>query len=264
MNDEAGDSQLIEVQRDGAIVIITLNRPDTLNALNRPMQARLQALFEEAGADSSIRAVVITGTGRGFCSGADVSHLGVQAALPMEQQLVKPPLFTARQNKLYKPVICAVNGVCAGAGLHFVADSDIVIASENATFTDTHVNLGQVSALEPIGLMQRMPMARVLRMVILGKAERLTAAQALEAELVSEVVAPEALMDRALELARIACAGSPAAMQVSLKLIWESLNLPLDEAMERSFEQLIRYREHPDAREGPAAFKEKRDPKWTE
>jgi len=107
-------------------------------------------------------------------------------------------------------------------------------------------------------------MARVLRMVILGKAERLTAAQALEAELVSEVVAPEALMDRALELARIACAGSPAAMQVSLKLIWESLNLPLDEAMERSFEQLIRYREHPDAREGPAAFKEKRDPKWTE
>lgn len=264
MNSDAGNDELIDARRDAAILIITLNRPETLNALNRPMQARLQALFEEAATDSSIRAVVITGTGRAFCSGADVGHLGKQASLPMDQQLVKPPLFTARQNKLYKPVICAVNGVCAGAGLHFISDSDIVIASENAIFTDTHVNVGQVSALEPIGLMQRMPMTRVLRMVILGKAERLTAAQALDAELVSEVVAPEALMDRALELARLACAGSPAAMQVSLKLIWESLNLALDEAMERSFEQLVRYREHPDASEGPAAFKQKRDPKWSE
>src|SRR6185436_7321501 len=90
------------------------------------------------------------------------------------------PRFTARQAQVYKPVITAVNGVCAGAGLHFVADSDVVICSENATFVDTHVNVGQVTALEPIGLARRVPMGVVLRMVCMGKAERLSAQRAYE------------------------------------------------------------------------------------
>jgi enoyl-CoA hydratase/carnithine racemase len=155
-----------------------------------------------------------------------------------------------------------VNGVCAGAGLHFVADSDIVIASSAASFVDTHVNVGQVTALEPIGLMRRMALGDVLRMVILGKAERLTAVQAKDARMISEVLEPDQLMPRAMELARIAAAVSPAAVKTSLKAIWHSLDMTLSQSYEVGYDMLIRYRSHPDASEGPRAFLEKREPNW--
>jgi len=101
--------------------------------------------------------------------------------LSLEERIATRPYFTPRMCKVFKPSICAVNGICAGAGLHFVADCDIVIAGEAAQFTDTHVNVGQVTALEPIGLARRMNVGAVLRMVLLGKAERLDASQALAA-----------------------------------------------------------------------------------
>jgi enoyl-CoA hydratase/carnithine racemase len=160
------------------------------------------------------------------------------------------------------PTIVAINGVCAGAGLHFVADGDIVIASNKASFVDTHVNVGQVTALEPIGLMRKASLGAVLRMVLLGKAERLNAEQALETGLVSEVVEPEALLDRALALADIVAQGSPAAIAGSLKAVWDAYELPLSEAYANGFDILIRHRAHPDAVEGPAAFLEKRAPNW--
>jgi enoyl-CoA hydratase/carnithine racemase len=123
--------------------------------------------------------------------------------------------------------------------------------------------MGQVTALEPIGLMQRISLTKVLRMVILGKAEKLSAAQALECEMISEVVAPADLLSRAIELGQIAAAVSPAAVQTSLRAIWNSLELPLTRAYEEGFEALIRHRSHPDAKEGPAAFLAKRPPKWS-
>lgn len=261
--DDSGLASPLLVEREQHLLVLTLNRPDKLNALNRPMQTALQTAFASASVDPGIRAILITGAGRAFCSGADLAHLSEQTSLSTEQQLVRPPPFTARHCQVFKPTICAVNGVCAGAGLHFVADSDIVIASETASFLDTHVNVGQVSALEPLGLMRRMPMSAVLRLVILGRAGRISAREALVQHLVSEVVAPEKLMERARELGLQASEASPAALQESLRIIWESLDLPLSEAYERAFEKLIRYRSHPDAREGPAAFLEKRSARWT-
>jgi enoyl-CoA hydratase/carnithine racemase len=209
-----------------------------------------------------VRVIVITGAGRAFCSGADVGHLAHQTSRSIDAQLAPLPKFTARQNRVYKPTICAINGVCAGAGLHFVADSDIVIASSAASFVDTHVNVGQVTALEPIGLLRRMAMGDVLRMVILGKAERLNAAQAKDARMISEVLDPADLMPRAMELAGIAAAVSPAAVKTSLKAIWQSLDMTLSQSYEVGYDMLIRYRTHPDASEGPRAFLEKREPKW--
>ncbi len=102
-----------------------------------------------------------------------------------------------------KPVITAVNGVCAGGGLHWVADADIVIASSDATFVDPHVSIGQVSALETIALMRKMPAEAVLRMALVGSHERLTAQRAYELGMISQVVdPPEKLRDVAQELAR--------------------------------------------------------------
>lgn len=252
----------VRVGRDGAILIVTLNRPQRLNALSGAMLAELGEIFESAKHDPSVRALIVTGAGRAFCSGADVSGLKNQAETPVAEQLKPMPAFTPRHCDLYKPTICAVNGLCASAGLHFVADCDIIIASETAQFTDTHTTVGQVSAIEPIGLARRMPLGAVLRMVILGKAERLDARRALELNMVSEVVPPDQLMERALELARLAASTSPAATQTSLQAIWSSFETPLAEAYRRGYELLIRHRDHPDAAEGPAAFLEKRQPVW--
>jgi enoyl-CoA hydratase/carnithine racemase len=238
-----------------------LNRPDRYNALNREMQHTLEHLFTAAGEDPEVRVIVVTGEGKAFCSGADIGGLR-DAAGTAEPSEVKVPKFTNRQAGIWKPTICAVNGVCAGAGLHFVADSDFVIASENARFVDTHVNVGQVTALEPIGLLKRMPFGAVARMVILGKAETLSARDAERLHMVSEVTVPEDLMTRAMELADIAASVSPAAVQKSLQAIWAAFELPLAEAYANGFDILIRHRSHPDALEGPSAFIEKRQPKW--
>ncbi|MDB5428893.1 MAG: enoyl-CoA hydratase/isomerase [Caulobacter sp.] len=260
---EAPGPELL-VSREDHILVLTLNRPAQLNAVSRTLQEALERTLLEADADPSVRVIVITGAGRGFCSGGDMGSLNAGASKSVEEQLAVPePKWTARMAKVYKPTIVAVNGVCAGAGLHFVVDCDIVIASEAASFLDTHVNVGQVTALEPIGLIRKVPMGTVLRMVILGKAERLSARQALAAGLISEVLPAEELMPRAMALARIAAAVSPASVRQSLRLIWESLELPLSEAYTRGLEALIRHRDHPDALEGTTAFIEKRDPVWT-
>ncbi len=251
------------VEREGPIMILTLNRPERLNALNRPLQRALERAFAEADSDPGIRVIVITGAGRGFCSGADVERLSTETIKPVAEQRAAIPNFTARQAKVFKPTICAVNGVCAGAGLHFVADSDIVIASEDASFVDTHVNVGQVSALEPIGLLRKMSQTDVLRMVVLGKAERIGAARAAELRMISEVVPKDRLLARALELAHIAAAASPAAVKASLEAIWGSYELPLAQAYEVGLDAIFRHRSHPDSLEGTRAFIEKREPIWS-
>lgn len=256
-------SPTVLVEQRGHVLKLVLNRPDRFNALDREMQRALETIFRGAGDDPTVRAIVITGEGRAFCSGADMGGLQDAATGPTDPAQVHVPKFTNRQVGIWKPTICAVNGVCAGAGLHFVADSDIVIASEAASFLDTHVNVGQVTALEPIGLMRRMPLGAVLRMVVLGKGERLSAAQALAVHMISEVTPPEALVERALALGDLAASVSPASVQASLKAVWEAFELPLTKAYENGFDILIRHRSHPDALEGTTAFIEKREPNWT-
>jgi enoyl-CoA hydratase/carnithine racemase len=243
------------IERDGHVVILTVNRPRQLNAFSRAVRTRLAELWPKLDADPGVRAVVVTAAGdRAFSSGGDVSELDGAEDYPR---------YTARQAGVFKPTIAAVNGLCASAGLHFVADSDIVICSENATFFDTHVHVGQVSALEPIGLSRRIPLGEVLRMVTLGKAYRIDSARALAIGLVSEVVPLERLRARAVELAHIAASASPQTVKVSLQAIWESLGMGLDEGLQHGYRLLQAHLDHPDAKEGPAAFMARREPRWT-
>lgn len=256
------DSPVV-VERSGHIGSIRLNRPEALNALDAAVFAGLEAAWRSLDGDPEVRVVVLTGTGRGFCSGADmVAPSPTGRDQPGRQGYVDMPRFTARQLGCYKPVITAVNGVCASAGLHFVVDSDIVIASDRATFLDTHADLGQVSALEPIGLARKMPLGSVLRMVALGRSERLSAQRAHELGMVSEVVPHEELAERAQELARKVAELSPTTLQRSLRVIWESLDLGLEEALDRGWRVVQDHYGHPDNVEGPRAFAEKRRPDW--
>src|SRR5262249_31512284 len=149
--------------------------------------------------------VIVTGAGeRAFCAGVDnFESRDEKETIPAAQRWFQPALqhITARQNQIYKPVICAVNGVCAGGGFYFVNDSDLVLCAESATFVDPHVTTGRVAALEPIGLTRRIPFAIVMELALLGSQRRINAQRAYEVGLVNQVVPPAALLPTALELA---------------------------------------------------------------
>lgn len=245
------------------VAIITLNRPDALNALDDEMHVELPATWHRIGADPAIRAIVITGTGRGFCVGMDLKRVVTRGFRPPTSDRVEDTMrMTPLSNDIWLPTVVAVNGVCAGGGLHFVADADFVLASPDATFVDTHLSVGQVTALEPISLLARIGLGGALRLALFGRAGRLDAETALRVGLVDEVVEADRLLDRAVELARAAGRGSPAALERSKRAIRSALDLPLLEAMQAGWDSILAHRDHPDAEEGPRAFAEKREPVW--
>lgn len=249
--------------QDG-IATLTLNRPERLNAINSELSRELSAAWRTIDGDDSIRVVVVTGAGRGFCSGLDLGAAADHAPPPGSRTpYTEAVKLTALHHGVWKPVVTAVNGVCAGGGLHFVADSDITICAESASFLDPHVSVGQVSALEPIGLLRRVPFEVVMRMALLGQAERLNAREALRWGLVSEVVEDHELMPRARQLAEAIAANSPAAVMATKRAIWEGLEHGLTAALENGWRILQEHYDHPDVVEGPRAFAERRPPRWS-
>jgi enoyl-CoA hydratase/carnithine racemase len=171
--------------------------------------------------------------------------------------------WSPRHANVLKPVICAVNGVCAGAGLHFVADADIVLASPAASFMDTHVNVGMVGGVENTALAYRLPLGSVLRMTLMGKDYRMPAARAYELGLVDEVIEQDQLRQSAQEMAAVIAANSPAAVQRSKQAIWQAREVGYAHAAEYGWALVRMHWGHPDFREGPLAFREKRPPNWS-
>jgi enoyl-CoA hydratase/carnithine racemase len=243
-----------------AVVLVRFNRPDRLNALDRAQMDRLEALWLQLARDGEVRCVVLTGNGRAFCTGADSSFLSDERA-PRGAGMDGELSFTPGR-LLDVPVIVAVNGVCAGGGLHFVADADIVIASTAASFLDPHVSVGQVSGIEPPSLALRLPLGVLTRMAILGSRERISAQRAYELGLVSELTEPDELVSRAVELAGLVAENSPAAVSSTRRVIRQLMDQLLEPSMRLGWERVQAHWPHPDATEGPAAFTEKRPPAW--
>jgi enoyl-CoA hydratase len=160
-------------------------------------------------------------------------------------------------------VITAVNGVCAGGGFHWIADADVVIAASDAEFFDPHVSIGQVVALEAIGLIRKMPVEAVMRMAFVGRYERLSAARAYELGMISQIVdPPERLRDKAQALGEKIARNSPAAMRATKRALWGALEMGLTDACRAGAGELTSMWGHPDQEEGPRAFAERRDPNW--
>jgi enoyl-CoA hydratase/carnithine racemase len=247
------------VDRERGVVVVTLNRPERKNAFDAATMAGLTSLWSELADEPAVRCLVVTGTDPAFCAGADMElleHRESAGATAREELAFLPG------SQVEFPVIAAINGVCAGGGLHFVADADIVIASERASFLDPHVSVGQVTALEPLPLMLRARPDAVVRMALLGRHERLDAEAALRAGLVSEVVAHDSLLARARELAGLIATNSPAAVALSRRALRSFEQELLDASMERGWQAIRSHWQHPDASEGPRAFVERRDPEW--
>lgn len=254
----------LRYERDGHVAHVIIDRAGKANSLTARMHAGLRAIWQDIGRDPRVRAVVLSAAGdRYFCTGADVGDLAERGTVSAGDGRLSEELFyTARQCRVWKPVVCAVNGLVAAAGLHFVTDADIVVASTNAAFTDTHVNVGMLGAVENVALTRRLPLGSALRLTVMGRHYRMSAERAYQLGLVDELVNPDQLADTASRMAEAIASNSPTAVSRSLEALWGSLDLPLDEAMQRGWEMVKAHRAHPDAREGPRAFVEKRPPRW--
>jgi len=250
----------VETTRDGAVLTITLNRPDVLNAFNQAMHDGLRAALKDAR-DPEVRAVVVTGAGRGFCVGQDLTEfrqLDGDIADRLRQGY-HPTIQAVRE--LEKPVIAAINGPAAGAGLSFASACDIRIAADSATFIPAFINIGLVPDSGGTFFIARLlGSARAFEWMTSGR--RLSAAEAQAWGLLSEVVEAETLGRRAAELAASLAAMPTRAIGMTKRLFHAASSNTLDEQLELEAQLQSAATRSEDFREGVAAFLEKRDPRF--
>jgi enoyl-CoA hydratase/carnithine racemase len=248
---------------------ITFNRPDKLNAISLKMEAELRDAYARAEGDDEVWTIVITATGRAFCTGADVDTVRDDGKVPFEGRYLSryheweaPQEATPPFRTMAKPIIVGVNGICCGAGMDLVTTGDIAIASERAEFFDPHVSIGLVSGREMVRVARSLPLNVAMRMALMGRQERMSAARAYELGLITEVVADDALSDRLRELAAMVNRNAPLAVRGTRLAIRKGLGVPLHEAelLAEAYRERVLHTE--DAKEGPRAFLEKREPEW--
>ena len=250
----------VETSRDGAVLTITLNRPDVLNAFNSALHRGLSAALKEAR-DGGVRAVVITGAGRGFCVGQDLTEFR-QAPGDIGSRLrgnYHPNIRAIRA--LEKPVIAAVNGAAAGAGMSLACACDLRIAADTATFVPAFINIGLIPDSGGSYFVTRiLGPARAFEWLASGR--RLTAAEAHAWGLVSEVVETDALPSRAAELAAQLADLPTRAVGMTKRLLDHAVTATLEEQLEREAQLQSAATQTEDFKEGVAAFLEKRPPRF--
>lgn len=224
--------RLVVEKADGVGWLI-LNRPDAANAFDALMLDELETAWAELDADPDVKVIVNTAQGKAFCTGMDVVQVAKDRdAMRKHSRRTRDAelKISAWHCGVWKPVIAAVNGVCAGGGLHLVADADIVIAADTASFLDPHVAVGQVVAYEAITLIRKSPMEAITRMALSGRAERISAQRAYELGIVSEVVPLDSLRSAAASLAEKVARNDLDAMRRTKKALWHSLEVGLTQA----------------------------------
>jgi 2-(1,2-epoxy-1,2-dihydrophenyl)acetyl-CoA isomerase len=250
----------VETSREGAVLTITLNRPDVLNAFNTEMHRVLAAALREAR-EADVRAVVLTGAGRGFCVGQDLTEFR-EAPGDIGARLrdnYHPNIRAIRA--LEKPVIAAVNGVAAGAGVSIACACDIRVASDSASFIPAFINIGLIPDSGGSYFVTRLlGPARAFEWLASGR--KLTAAEAHAWGLVSEVVESEALTGRAAGLGAELASLPTRGIAMTKRLLDHAVGATLEEQLEREAQLQTAATQTADFREGVAAFLEKRPPNF--
>jgi enoyl-CoA hydratase/carnithine racemase len=210
------------------VATITLNRPKVMNAFNQPMLDEFGEIWRTCRADDGIRAIVLRAAGdRAFCTGVDRKEGRFRHPNPWSAD--DPGFWLgAKQNRVWKPLILAIHGMFAGGAFYWLNECDVAICSDDATFFDPHTSYGMASALEPAGLLRRVPFGEVMRIALFGNDERVSAARALAIGLVTEVTTRDELWDRAHVLARRLAEKPPLAVQGTVKAVWDSLSMSVE------------------------------------
>lgn len=252
------DFETLILEKADGVATLYLNRPDVLNAIDNTMRRELLAALDEAESDSEVRVLVMTGKGRAFSAGGDVSRMGKGKT---ERMISSHPIIRKIVN-LEKPVIAAVNGVAAGAGCSLAMAADIIIASKEARFVQSAIRIGLVPDW---GSMYLLP-----RLVGLSKAKELmltgASTPAEEAEklgMVNKVVPAEEFEGFVREYAKKLAQGAPIAISLAKRILNASLSIDIDTLFMLEFQAQTTCRESEDHKEGLASFREKRAPKYT-
>jgi 2-(1,2-epoxy-1,2-dihydrophenyl)acetyl-CoA isomerase len=260
--------QIVYDKSDG-IATITLNRPERMNAFSPQMLDEWYAALQGAHLDQDVRVVILTGTGRGFCTGADVKAGAASSLMSAERTLVENRNFLRDSVQriprlaalMEKPYIAAVNGPAVGAGMDMASMCDIRFAAEGARFGMTYVRMGIIPGDGGCFYLPRIVgLAKALDIIWTGRL--FDAAEALDMGYVSAVVPPDKLMDHTLEYARGLAKGPAVAIQQAKRLTYHSLSLDVDAALDLAQQAMFICQNTEDAREGPRAFVEKREPEF--
>ncbi len=229
------DCETITFEVADKVATITLDRPEAMNSFNNRMAEEMTWAWETVRDTDDIHVAVIQANGdRAFCTGIDIKSedpwfMKANVWNSFDPGATLGPKF---RHHVWKPVVTAVHGLCAGGAQYFLNEADIIICADDTQFFDPHANGGIVSSLEPIGMRARgVPLGDVLRWALMGSEERITPETALRIGLVSEVVPRDALRARAREIALSIAGRNPTAIQGTVRAIWESIDLPRTTAL---------------------------------
>jgi enoyl-CoA hydratase/carnithine racemase len=236
---------LLYEEADG-VAWVTLNRPEVHNSFNALMQRELRDVWTGLRRNDDVRCVVLTGAGdKAFCTGIDRTETMGDDSADREKVVGSgstPFMFDdpgqnicPKQCDLWKPVVAAVNGMACGGAFYMLGESDIIIASDNATFFDPHVTYGMTAAFEPIHMLQKMPLGEIMRLSLLGNHERMSAQRAFQIGLVSEVAPLAELRDRAAWIAAAIASAPPLAVQGTMRAIWAGQEHTWRQALELAY-----------------------------
>jgi 2-(1,2-epoxy-1,2-dihydrophenyl)acetyl-CoA isomerase len=249
------------------VATITLNRPDVLNSFNMAMAADLQHALRVVGEDDAVRAVLLTGAGRAFCAGQDLAEAAPSDGSPapnvgdIVRRTYNPTVRAIRA--LEKPVVCAVNGVAAGAGANLALSCDVVLAADNASFVQAFSKIGLIPDTGGTFFLPRLVgLARALEIAAFD--EPISADQALAWGLVTKVVDAPVLLDEAMQMARAIARRSLHSFGWSKSLLTNSFDTAWETQLEHERQGIVSCAAHPDGQEGMRAFLEKREPRYNQ
>jgi 2-(1,2-epoxy-1,2-dihydrophenyl)acetyl-CoA isomerase len=252
-------------ERREAVAILTFNRPERMNAIGGTLKQDIAAAIAHADDDDEVRVIVLTGAGAAFCAGGDVKEMAVQLASggrPLEEKIrpARDAMLLAI-HEARKPIIAAINGAAAGAGMNMALAADIRIASSAARFSQAFVKRGLSPDSGATYFLPRIVgLAKACELAFTG--DTLDADEALRLGIVTRVVSPEDLMPTVLELAARIAAGPPVAIRLAKRAMYRGLHGDLRDALGREAAALNVCMDTEDAVEGMASFREKRPPNF--
>ena len=260
MTDRMPGQEYTRYEVKGGAAWITLDRPEVLNALSAGLVRELYDHLMAAGADAAVRCIVVTGAGKGFCSGADLKNPpGSRGA---DGRIVPYPDVLTAIWEGEKPVIAVINGPAFAGGLGLVAASDIVITAEEATFSFSEVRIGVIPAIIAVVCLRKLGPHHGMRLFVTG--DRFDGRQAVDYGLAHKAVPRSHLFEAAQEEIEAICLGGPQAVVECKKLVRLVPGLSLAEGFEMTQQWSRRMFQTAEAAEGMAAFREKRKPSWVE